>query len=72
VYDYITKSYSTQSEVIINHANPNVHGTAQRKARHKKYKRLKLGGGQVYGLSADQLQLRHTLLYKRALTLASI
>jgi hypothetical protein len=39
-----------------NHVNTNVRGIRQGEARHRKYKRLKLGGGQAYGRSADQLQ----------------
>jgi hypothetical protein len=53
VYDYMTKLCRTQADVILNHANPNVCGTGQGEARHRKYKRLKLGGGQVYGRSTD-------------------
>jgi hypothetical protein len=45
VYEYITKLWSTQAEVILNRVNPYVHGTEQGEARHRKYKRLKLGGG---------------------------
>jgi hypothetical protein len=41
-----------QAEVILNHVNPNVHDTVQGEARHRKYKRLKLGGGQAYDRSA--------------------
>jgi hypothetical protein len=41
------------AEVILNHVNSNVLGTGQGEARHRKYKRLKLGGGQVYDRSAD-------------------
>jgi hypothetical protein len=33
--------------------NPNIRGIGQGKARHKKYKRLKLGGGQAHDCSAD-------------------
>jgi hypothetical protein len=45
-YDYITELCRTQAEVILNYINPNVHGTGQGEARHRKYeyKRLKLGG----------------------------
>jgi hypothetical protein len=53
VYDYVTKSCTTQAEVILNHANPNVRGTGQGAARDKKYNRLKFGGGQVYDNSAN-------------------
>jgi hypothetical protein len=53
VYDYIIKLSRTQAEVIVIHVIPNVHGIGQGKARHGKYKRLKLGGGQAYKCSAD-------------------
>jgi hypothetical protein len=53
VYDYITKSCRTQAQVILNHENPNVRGIGQGEARHGKYKRLKLVGGQAYDRSAD-------------------
>jgi hypothetical protein len=53
VYDYITKLCRTQAELILNHVNTNVHGTEQGAARHRKYKRLKLGGTQAYDHSAD-------------------
>jgi hypothetical protein len=52
VYDYITKSCSQQAEVIQNHKNENVHYIGQGKARHRKYKRLKLGGSHVYDCSS--------------------
>jgi hypothetical protein len=47
VYDYITKSCSQQAEVIQNLENENVRYIGQGEARHRKYKRLKLGGGHV-------------------------
>jgi hypothetical protein len=47
VFAYVTKLCRTQAEAILNHVNPNVHGIGQGKARHRKYKRLKLGGGQA-------------------------
>jgi hypothetical protein len=53
VHDYITKLWRIQAELILNHVNPNVRGIGQGEARHRKYKRLKLGGGQVYGRSAN-------------------
>jgi hypothetical protein len=37
-----------QAEVILNHENPNVRTIGQGELRHRKYKRLKLGGGQAY------------------------
>jgi hypothetical protein len=51
VYDYIIKLSRIQAEVI--HVILNVHGTGRVEARHGKYKRLKLGGGQAYDCSAD-------------------
>jgi hypothetical protein len=55
---YISKLCRTQAEVIINHANPNVHDIGQGEAMRRKYKRLKLGSSQAYDCSADQLQFR--------------
>jgi hypothetical protein len=52
VYDYITKLCRRQAEVIQDHKNPNVRATEQGEARHRKYKRLKLGGGQAYDRSS--------------------
>jgi hypothetical protein len=53
VYDYITKLYSQQAEVIQKHENEHVCSIGQDKARPRKYKRLKLGGGQAYDRSSD-------------------
>jgi hypothetical protein len=55
VYDYtrITKSCRQQAEVIQNHENAIVRNIGQDEPRHRKYKRLKLGGGQVYDRSSD-------------------
>jgi hypothetical protein len=47
VYDCITKSCRQKAEVIRNHENENVRYIGQGAARHRKYKRLKLGGGDV-------------------------
>jgi hypothetical protein len=52
VHDYITKLCSRQAEVILNHENPNVRDFGYGEARHRKYKRLKLGGGQAYDRSS--------------------
>jgi hypothetical protein len=41
-----------QAEVIQNHCNENVRNIGQGKANHRKYKRLKLGGGQAYDRSS--------------------
>jgi hypothetical protein len=51
VCDYITEVCSTPAKVILNHRNPIWQG----EALHRKYKRLKLGGGQAYDRSADWL-----------------
>jgi methionine synthase II (cobalamin-independent) len=53
VYDYMTKLSRQQTEVIRNHENANVRNIGQGEARHRKYKRLKLGGGQAYDHSID-------------------
>jgi hypothetical protein len=53
IYDYITKLSRQQAEVIQNHENVNVSNIGQSEARHRKYKRLKFGGGQAYDRSND-------------------
>jgi hypothetical protein len=53
MYNYITKLCRTQAEVILNHVNPNVRVIKHEEARHRKYKRLTLGGGQAYDRSTD-------------------
>jgi hypothetical protein len=52
VYDYITKLCRQEAKVIQNHDNENVRTIGKGKARHRKYKRLKLGGGQAYDRSS--------------------
>jgi hypothetical protein len=47
IYDYITKLCRQQAKVIQNHENANIRNIAQGEARHRKHKRLKLGGGQA-------------------------
>jgi hypothetical protein len=47
-YYYITKLCRQQAEVIQNHKNKHVHSIGQGEARHRKYERLKLSGGQTY------------------------
>jgi hypothetical protein len=42
-----------QTEVIQNHVDANVRDNGKGEVRHKKYKRLKLGGGQAYNRSSD-------------------
>jgi hypothetical protein len=53
IYDYITKLCRPQAEVIQNHENAEVRNIGQGEPRHRKYKRLKLGGGQAYDRSSD-------------------
>jgi hypothetical protein len=53
VYDYITESCRQQAEVIQNHENDNVSYIGLGEARHRKHKKLKLGGGHVYDYSSD-------------------
>jgi hypothetical protein len=53
IYEYITKLSRQQAEVIQNHKNANVRNIGQDETRHRKYKRLKLGGGLTYDRSSD-------------------
>jgi hypothetical protein len=53
IYDYITKLSRQQAEVVQNHENENVRNIGQGEARHRKYKRLRLGSGQAYDGSSD-------------------
>jgi len=53
VYGFITKLSMQQAEGMQIHENANVHNTGQGKVLHRKYKRLKLGGGQAYDRSSD-------------------
>jgi hypothetical protein len=53
VYDYTTKLCRQQAEVIQNHENEHVCTIGQGEARHRKYKGLKLGGGQASDRSRD-------------------
>jgi hypothetical protein len=48
VYDYVIKLCRQLAEVIRNHENANIYNIAERKAHHRKYTRLKFGGGQEY------------------------
>jgi hypothetical protein len=42
-----------EAEVILNHDIENIRYIGLGEARHIKYKRLKLGGGQAYDRSSD-------------------
>jgi hypothetical protein len=52
IYDYITKICRQQAEDIQHHENANVRNIQQGEAQYRKYKRLKLGGGQAYDRSS--------------------
>jgi hypothetical protein len=52
VYDYITKLWRRQAEIIHNHENENVRNIGQGETPHRKCKKLKLGGSHVYGRSS--------------------
>jgi hypothetical protein len=52
-HDYIIKLCTQQAELIQNYENANIRNIGQGKPQHKKYKRLKLGGGQEYDCSSD-------------------
>jgi hypothetical protein len=49
-----TKLSRRQAEVIDNYENEYVRSIGQGEARHRKYKRLKLGGSEAYDRSKDQ------------------
>jgi hypothetical protein len=52
VYDYITKSRIRRAEIIHNHENKKERNIGQGETPHRKYKRLKLGGGHLYDHSS--------------------
>jgi hypothetical protein len=52
-HDCIAKLCRAEAEVVPNYVNPNVRGIGQGEAMRKKYKRLKLGGGQAYDCSGE-------------------
>jgi hypothetical protein len=52
VYDFIAKLCRRQAEILQNHNNDKVRNIGQGETRHRKYKQLKLGGGQVYDRSS--------------------
>jgi hypothetical protein len=53
VYDYITKLYKQQLEVIQKRKNDHFGSIEQDESRHRNCKNLKLGGGQAYFRSSD-------------------
>jgi hypothetical protein len=48
LYDFISKLRREQATVILNHEDVSIRNFGQGKAQHRKYKRLKPGGGQAY------------------------
>jgi hypothetical protein len=48
IYDYITNLWRKQARIIQNHGNANICNIGQGEPWHRKFKRLKLGGGQAY------------------------
>jgi hypothetical protein len=52
-YDYTTKLCRQQAKVIHLDENINVYGNEKGEAQHKKYKRLKLGGGKAHDRITD-------------------
>jgi hypothetical protein len=70
IYDYITKLCKKQGKIIQHHGNANIRNIGQGEQRHRKLKRLKLGGGQVSTVQVFRLMLQcrlqmmeHDLLY---------
>jgi hypothetical protein len=53
VYDYIQKLCRQHAHIIQNHENEHVCNTEHGEARHRKCKRLNLGGDQAYVCSSD-------------------
>jgi hypothetical protein len=49
----MTKLCRQQAEVFLNHDNENVRYIGLGEVWHRKYKRLKLDGGQAYDRSSD-------------------
>jgi hypothetical protein len=52
-YVFITTLCRQQAQVVQHHENIHVRNIGRGEARHKKYKRLKLGGGQAFDRSCD-------------------
>jgi hypothetical protein len=48
---YVTKFCMQQSEVVQDHGSERVRSIGQGETRHRRCKRLKLGGGEAYGRS---------------------
>jgi hypothetical protein len=57
MYTIKTKLCRQQAGVIQNHENQQVCLIGHGEARHRKYNKLKLGGGQAYDRSTDKVPL---------------
>jgi hypothetical protein len=53
VYNHMTQWCRQQAEVIHNHEKEHFRSVGQGRARHRKYKGLKLDSGQAYDRSSD-------------------
>jgi hypothetical protein len=53
MYNYITKLCRQQAKVIQDYKKANACNNEHGEARHRKYKKLKVGGGQAYDHSSD-------------------
>jgi hypothetical protein len=53
IYNYLTNLCRQQAEVLKNHENINVRNIGLGEPLYRKYKMLKLGGGQSYDRSGD-------------------
>jgi hypothetical protein len=47
IYDYVAKLCRQQAEVVVNHENATVRNIGHGEPQHRKYQKLKLGGGQA-------------------------
>jgi hypothetical protein len=64
VYDYKTKVWRKQAEVVLNHENMSVLNTGKRQAQHWQYKWLNLESGQAYDCSIVYAAV-NTIIIKR-------
>jgi hypothetical protein len=53
LYDYMTKLFRQQAEVIQSRENEHMFSIGQGEAGHRKYKRLILSSGRAYDRSSD-------------------
>jgi hypothetical protein len=55
IYDHITKLCRKRAKITQNHGNANGRNIGKGEPRHRKFKRLRLGGGQAYHCSSVQI-----------------